>query len=108
VHERVAAGFVVDSHLDGQDRVLAFAGGAVARERLVSTDDDARRLVYSVVEGSLPVTHHQASVEVLDAADGSAGCRLVWITDVLPDEIAPVIDGLMDEGAAAITRTLAG
>jgi hypothetical protein len=107
VHERVAAGFVVDSRLDGPDRVLTFAGGAVARERLVAADDDARRLVYSVVEGSLPVTHHQASVEVVGAA-GSDGCRLVWITDVLPDELAPVVDGLMDQGAAAIASTLSG
>jgi hypothetical protein len=106
VHERVAAGFVVDSRVDGQDRIITFAGGEVVRERLVAADDAARRLVYSVVEGSLPVVHHQASVEVVDTTGGT-GCRLVWITDVLPEELAPVIDGMMDEGAAAITRTLA-
>jgi hypothetical protein len=33
---------------------------------------------------------------------------LVWITDVLPDDLGPVIEGLMDEGAVAIARTLAG
>jgi hypothetical protein len=107
VHERVAPGFVVDSRVDGQDRIITFAGGEVVRERFVAADDDARRLVYSVVEGSFPITHHQASVEVVDTAGGT-GCRLVWITDVLPDELGPVIDGMMDQGAVAITEALAG
>jgi hypothetical protein len=45
---------------------------------------------------------------VVDAADGREGCRLVWITDALPDDVAPVVGGMMDAGAAAIARTLAG
>jgi hypothetical protein len=107
VHERVAPGFVVDSRVEGEDRIVTFVSGAVARERLVSLDDEARRLVYSVVDGPLGTTHHQASVEVVGAPDGSAGCRLVWITDLLPDGLAPTVDGLMEQGAAAIARTLA-
>ena len=55
---------------------------------------------------ALGATHHQASVEVHEVLDG--GCRLVWTTDVLPDDLAPLIDGLMDQGAVAIARTLAG
>ena len=107
VHERVAAGFVTGVRLDGGDRVVTFANGAQAQERLVSADGDARRLVYTVVRSSLGFTHHQASVEVVDGTDGE-GCRLVWITDALPDEVAPIVDGLMDAGAAAIARTLSG
>jgi hypothetical protein len=108
VHERVAAGFVTGVRLEGGDRVVTFANGAGAQERLVSADADARRLVYSVVRNSLGFTHHQASVEVVDVPNGDEGCRLVWITDALPDEVAPIVDGLMDAGAAAIARTLAG
>lgn len=106
VHERVAPGFVTDTRLDDDDRIVTFANGAVARERLVTVDDERRRLVYTVVDGPLGAAHHQASVEVLDVVEGSAGCRLVWTTDVLPDELAPVIDGMMEQGAAAITRAL--
>jgi hypothetical protein len=104
VHQRVAPGFVVDTRLDGHDRLVTFAGGTVARERLVTVDDHRRRLVYTVVEGPLGATHHQASVEVLDDAGrgGSCGCRLVWTTDVLPDALASTIERLMDQGAAAI------
>lgn len=108
VHERVAPGFVTDVVLDGDDRIVTFANGAVARERLVTVDDEHRRLVYTVVDGPLGATHHQASVEVLDAAEVSAGCRLVWTTDVLPDHLAPMIDGMMEKGGAAIARALAG
>ena len=105
VHRRVAPGFVSDcqSDGDGRDRVVTFATGAVARERLVGIDHQARRLAYSVVDGPLGSDHHQASVEVFDA-DGS--CRLVWITDVLPDELAGPIGKMMDAGAAVMVRHL--
>ncbi len=106
VHERVAPGFVLDARVDGRDRVVTFAGGAQARERLVSADDDRRRLVYTVVDGPLGAAHHQASVEVLEPADGMGGSRLVWITDVLPDGLAHSIDGMMERGAAAIAGAL--
>jgi hypothetical protein len=38
--------------------------------------------------------------------DGDTRCRAIWIVDVLPHEIAPYISGQMDEGAAAMQRTL--
>jgi hypothetical protein len=106
VHQRVAPGFVVDAELDGRDRVVTFASGTRARERLVAVDEERRRLVYTVVDGPLRAAHHQASVEVVDADDGRGGCRLVWITDVLPDELAVPIEGMMEQGAAAIAAAL--
>jgi len=106
VHQRVAAGFVTNTVADGNDRTVTFVNGVVARERLVAADDDRRRLVYSVVESSFALTHHQASVEVV-AADGHRGSRLVWITDVLPDEAAGPIEAMMSAGADAIAATLA-
>lgn len=104
VHERVAVGFVTAARLEGDERIVTFVTGAEARERLVDVDEDRRRLVYSVVESPLGLSHHQASVEVLEGSDG--GSRLVWISDVLPDQLAPTIDGMMTQGAAAIARTL--
>jgi len=108
VHERVAQGFVTSSRPVGEDRVVTFAPGGEAQERLVTADAAGRRLVYTVVRSGLGATHHQASAEVLEPTDGTGGSRLVWITDVLPDDLGPVIAGLMDEGAVAIARTLAG
>ena len=104
VHERLAPGFVVDSRLEGDVRTVTFANGAVAREALVGVDDEARRLAYSVVESRLPLTHHNASASVLSEGDGRS--RFVWVTDVLPDEAAPVVAGMMEEGLEVIRRAL--
>ena len=41
---------------------------------------------------------HSASAQVFAEGDGRS--RLVWIVDVLPNEIAPYMDGQMDLGAA--------
>jgi hypothetical protein len=104
VHRRVARGFVTETREEGDDRIVTFVNGAVARERLVAADDEHRRLVYSVVESSFGLTHHQASVEVIPSADGAT---LRWITDVLPDTAAEPIGSMMDAGAEAIRATLA-
>ena len=103
VHQRLVPGFVLDARLDGDARIVTFANGTVARELLVDCDEARRRLVYAVI--SERVKHYSASVQVL--ADGDARARLVWIVDVLPNEIAPYVDGLMDQAALAMEKTLA-
>lgn len=104
VHQRLVPGVLVDARLDGDARVVTFANGAVVREVLVDVNDEARRFVYTVVEGSLPITHHNASMQVFDEGAGSS--RIVWITDVLPDEVAAPISLLMEQGARAMKETL--
>jgi uncharacterized protein YndB with AHSA1/START domain len=104
VHERVAPGFVTDARLEGDTRVVTFSSGAVAREQLVGIDDEARRLVYSVVESPLGLTHHNASAQVFSAGQGRS--RFVWVADLLPDELAATVDGLMEQGAIAMKQRL--
>jgi carbon monoxide dehydrogenase subunit G len=104
VHQRLVPGVLVDARLDGDARVVTFASGVVARERIVDVDDEARRFVYSVVEGSLQATHHNASIQVF--AEGSGRSRLVWITDVLPNDLATPISNLVERGSAAMKQTL--
>ena len=87
VHMRLAQEFVVDTKLDGDSRLVTFADGEVVRERIVDVDDQARRLAYAVVEWR--TTHHNASFQVLP--DGHERCRLVWITDLLPDTLADLV-----------------
>jgi carbon monoxide dehydrogenase subunit G len=103
VHTRLAPGFVTDTKLDGNARIVTFANGSVAREELVAMDDAARRLVY-MIRGERLI-HHNASAEVVP--DGT-GCRFVWTTDVLPNEIAPYIGAQMDAGAEAMKKALGG
>jgi len=102
LHTRLVPGFVTDCRLDGEARIVSFANGSVARELLVDCDDARRRLVYAVV--SERVKQHSASVQVF--ADGEASCRLTWIVDVLPHEIAPYIDAQMDQAALAMQEAL--
>src|SRR3954452_25251980 len=98
VHRRLAPGFVIDAHVDGEARIVTFANGTVARERLVDCDDERRRLVYAVI--SERVEYYIASVQVL--ADGKTRARLIFIVDVLPNDIAPYIESQMDKAALAM------
>ena len=102
IHSRLAEGFVVDTRLDGDARLVTFANGVTVRERIVDIDDRAWRLAYAVVEWQ--ATHHNASMQVF--ADGAARSRIVWTADLLPDSLAELVGGLMEQGSGAIVRTL--
>ena len=102
VHERVVPGFVVDTRLEEGARIVTFANGMVARELIVDIDDEGRRLVWAVVGGRF--THHNASVQVF--ADGKGGSRLVWIADLLPNEIAVDIRAMIEQAAGVMKPTL--
>ena len=102
IHTRLARQFVLDTRIDGDSRLVTFAGGTVVRERIVDVDDRARRLACSVVEWL--ATHHNASIQVFP--DGDARSRVVWIADLLPDELADQVSGMMEQGCAAMKRTL--
>lgn len=103
LHERLVPGFVVDTRLEEGARVVTFGNGVVARELIVDLDDAARRLVWAVI-GSPRLTHHNASVQVF--ADGEHRSRVVWIADVLPNEIAAYMAGLLDQGLGVMKKTL--
>jgi hypothetical protein len=104
LHTRLVPGFVVDTKLDGEARIVSFANGTVARELLVACDDARRRLVYAIHSERLK--QHSASVQVI--ADGDTRCRVVWTVDLLPHEAAPSISGQMDEGAASMQKAFIG
>jgi hypothetical protein len=103
VHKRLAPGFVVDTRLEGDARVVTFGNGMVARELIVDVDDHARRLVWAVV-GSPGLTHHNASLQVFP--EGEARSRVAWIADLLPNELAGTISGMIEQGLNAMKQTL--
>jgi hypothetical protein len=102
VHRRLVPGFVLDTRLDGDARIVTFVNGTVARELLVDCDHLRRRLVYAVVSERLK--QHSASVQVF--AEGEDRSRLVWIVDLLPHEMAPYVDAQMDQAALAMKQAL--
>jgi hypothetical protein len=103
VHRRFAPGFVTDTQLDGDSRIVTFANGNIVRERLVDCNDTTRRLVYAIRNERL--TQHSASFQVFDRGENQS--ELVWIADVLPNDIAPYIEEQMELGARAIARAFA-
>lgn len=89
---------LTDCRMDGDDvRVVTFQSGIVVRERIVDVDDAARRIAYTVVDG--PFTHHHATFVVTAEPDDTS--VLTWVSDVLPDDVAAMVEALMDQGAAA-------
>jgi carbon monoxide dehydrogenase subunit G len=102
IHERLVRGFVSDCRLDGDVRVVTFGNGMTVRERIVAIDDVQRRVVWSAV--GQPFTHHNASVQAF--AERGGRTRLVWVADLLPDELQDQIAGMIDQGMLAMKRTL--
>ena len=102
IHQRLVRGFVTDCRLEGDARIVTFANGLVVRELIVDVDDGARRLVWSATGGTL--THHNASLQIF--AEGANHSRLVWIADLMPNDRAPLIQGMIQQGTLAMKRTL--
>ena len=101
VHQRVAPGFLTDSKADGEARIVTFANGSTARETLVSTDDEARRLVYAIMDQRFK--HYSASVQVFAEGQGS---RVLWLIDLLPNDFAPLVTQMAGAGATAMKAAL--
>jgi carbon monoxide dehydrogenase subunit G len=104
IHKRLCPGFLTDCRMEGSDaRLVTFFNGMTVKELIVDVDDKARRVAWSAVGGRL--SHHNASMQVFP--DGE-GCRAVWIADLLPNEMAPAIAGMIDQGLAAMKKKLDG
>lgn len=100
VHE-LAPGFVTATKMEPSGaRLVTFANGTEIRERLVSSNDAERRLVYAITDHP-KIQHYSAAAQVFE--DG-AGSRFVWTVDFLPDCMTELQNASMDAGAAAIAK----
>lgn len=102
LHTRLVPGFVKDTRLQPNARIVTFSNGVVLREPIVTIDEENMRLVWSAVGGN--TTHYNASVQVVFDSDGMT--RIVWIADFLPDAVAGDIEAAMDAGAAAMRAAM--
>jgi len=100
LHSRLVPGFVVKTELDGDARIVTFGNGMVAREPIISVDDERRRLAWSAEGGR--TTHYNAVLQVF--AQGS-GSRVEWTTDLLPNEMASPIQAMQEQALAIMKRT---
>jgi hypothetical protein len=102
IHKRLVPGFVVDCKLEGDARVVTFGNGMVVRELIISVDDELRRHSWSARAANL--IHHNASVQVFPA--GPDKCRVAWIADLLPNEVAPGISDMIQQALETMRQTL--
>lgn len=102
VHSRLAAGFVVSTILEGSVRTVTFANGLVVKEQIVTVDDDLRRLSYASIGGR--ASHHNAYIQVTSVSENTS--RILWVTDLLPDEMKSPIAQMVEAGCVAIKKTL--
>jgi hypothetical protein len=103
LHTRLVPGFVVNTFVEGDDeaRVVTFANGLILRERILSIDNDRRRVAWTAEGGNL--THYNAAlcVEVTDL-----GTRVLWTTDFLPNSQRDAIASLQDQALSAMKRAM--
>ncbi|MEK6262445.1 MAG: SRPBCC family protein [Planctomycetota bacterium] len=102
IHRRLVPGFVVDCRLEGDSRIITFANGMSMREIIVDVDDRTCRHSWSA-RGE-PLTHHNASLQVFSL--GNEKCRVVWIADFMPNEVADSIADMIQQGLNTMKQTL--
>lgn len=95
-------GVLTACRLDGDVRTVTFANGMIVREQIVTVDEAHRRVAYAVIEGGF--SHHSASMQVESVDDKT--CRMIWVSDFLPDDAAAVVAPLVEQGAAALQRAM--
>jgi uncharacterized protein YndB with AHSA1/START domain len=98
LHTRLAPGFVVDTRLDGNARIVTFGNGMVVREDIVAVDDSTHRVVWAIIGQQFH--HYNGAAQVEANTDG--GTDFVWTVDLLPDEAAGDVDAMMEAGIAVI------
>ena len=104
LHTRLVPGFVVDTALDGDARIVTFANGMVIREPIIAIDEEHHRLVWSA-EGP-QFEHYNSSAQAIEQSDDTS--VVVWTADFKPDELTDVVDEMMTAGAAAMKVALDG
>jgi hypothetical protein len=95
---------VIDTRLEGDERIVTFAWGTVVRELIIAIADETQRLAYAVIDGPMQTAFHHASMQVFDNGKGSS--RLVWINDLLPHSAAKRARTMIERGAEHMKQTL--
>ncbi|WP_055713450.1 SRPBCC family protein [Streptomyces torulosus] len=94
-------GFAVAVEKRPDSRIVTFADGMRATERIVELDDDARRLQYRVTDST--VTHHLGTQVV---REDDAGVHLVWTTEFAPASLLDYTTANMRAAAELMKTTI--
>jgi mxaD protein len=89
--------------VEGENRIIDTMGMNIT-ERLVSKDDAARALTYTIADGA-PVEQHQAVITVHALGDNS---RVTWDVEAKPDEMADLMVTIYQQALEALKTHLGG
>jgi carbon monoxide dehydrogenase subunit G len=85
--------------VDGDVRTLQMMGIEI-KEQLRESDDDARRLSYSVVASPMDnLVSHEASIAIDPEGSGS---HVTWSVDVEPADLLPIFQGAYDNAVTGL------
>ena len=73
------------------------------QEKIIETDQENKSLTYSVIKSPVPLNHHLAKVKILENNNFS---KLVWTTEVEPDEFEKLISDGMESSIEMIKKIL--
>jgi mxaD protein len=90
--------------LDGDVRTIEMSGMTIG-ERLVRRDDADRVLVYSIASGPAPVDHHEATITVTPAGEGS---HVTWAVDVEPEAMLALFTQIYQQSLDALKTHVEG
>jgi len=90
--------------VDGDVRTIEMSGMTIG-ERLVRRDDADRVLVYSIASGPAPVDHHEATITVTPAGEGS---HVTWDVDVEPEPMLALFTQIYQQSLDALKKHVEG
>jgi len=77
------------------------APGSTLKEEILARHEERRRYDYTVSEAPFPIESHHASFQV--EPDGT-GSKVVWTTDVTPDELASTWEPIFEQQLQALKQ----
>ena len=94
---------VTEATVEGNNRTLMLKAGLPVHEEIVTLDHRMRRFQYRIT-GPLPVKYPLETMDVIE--DGEPGCLLMYSTEISPDPMSVVLDGVISEGIGNLARML--
>ena len=89
--------------LENDVRTFKMDGVGEIKEKIIEKDQANKSLTYSVIKSPAPLNHHLAKVTVLEDKNFS---KLVWTSEVEPDEFEKLITDGMESSIEMIKKIL--
>ncbi len=84
-------------------RTFKMDGVGEIQEKIIEKDKAKKSLTYSVIKSPAPLSHHLANITVVEDNNFS---KLVWISEVDPDEFEKLIVDGMESSIEMIKKIL--